>query len=103
MNVRLLPEAEVEYLEAAHWYESQRSGLGLEFVDEVVQVLTELETEPHRFPILESVRAAGPELRRCLLHRFPYYLVFTIGPSEVLVVAIAHRRQRPGYWSRRLS
>jgi hypothetical protein len=36
------------------------------------------------------------------LHRFPYRVVSLETGSDVLVVAVAHDRRRPGYWTRRL-
>lgn len=38
--------------------------------------------------------------RQCLLRRFPFSIVFTVEP-ELVVLAFAHQRRRPGYWSRR--
>lgn len=40
--------------------------------------------------------------RFCPLKKFPYYLVFRVEPTRVLVIAVAHNRRRPGYWVRRL-
>lgn len=36
------------------------------------------------------------------LRRFPYHLVYVEQPTEILVIAVAHNRRRPGYWRRRL-
>jgi plasmid stabilization system protein ParE len=40
--------------------------------------------------------------RRCLLRRYPYLVVFRELDDQIQVVAIAHGRRRPGYWSRRV-
>jgi len=53
------------------------------------------------FPRLQSY--GGPrEVRRCLLERFPYLVMFVRRPAEVLVVAISHARRQPLYWLERL-
>ena len=39
--------------------------------------------------------------RRLLLLPFPYSLVYYIEGGEVVVVAVAHTSQEPGYWSHR--
>ncbi|WP_437690624.1 hypothetical protein [Sorangium sp. So ce176] len=39
--------------------------------------------------------------RRVRLTRFPYLVVYRDEPTRILVVAIAHAKQRPGYWRKR--
>lgn len=39
--------------------------------------------------------------RRWPLKRFPFYLVYVERPADVLVLAVAHNKRRPGYWLRR--
>ena len=50
MTVHLRPEAESDLDEAARWYEEQRSGLGSEFLDEVLRVLSAISAQPEGFP-----------------------------------------------------
>ena len=99
--VRLAPEALVEVEEAAGWYESRRSGLAAEFLDEFERMLPVLAERPRSFPRLLDP-APELELRRALLPRFPYALVFLELPEEIRIVAVAHVRRRPGYWLNRL-
>ena len=40
-------------------------------------------------------------LRRILVRRFPYGLVYRVEPDAIFIVAVAHLRRRPGYWRRR--
>jgi len=50
--------------------------------------------------------AAGPELRPGIrkrpLRTFRYSLIYALEADGVLIVAIAHHRRRPGYWSARV-
>jgi hypothetical protein len=39
--------------------------------------------------------------RRFSLRRFPYSVIYYLRDDELRVVAIAHHRQRPGYWADR--
>ncbi len=32
------------------------------------------------------------------MRRFPFQIVYEVHPEEVVVVAVAHLRMRPGYW-----
>ncbi|MGH8701418.1 MAG: type II toxin-antitoxin system RelE/ParE family toxin, partial [Burkholderiales bacterium] len=42
-----------------------------------------------------------PTARRILLNRFPYSVVYRTSSDEIIVIAVAHQRRRPGYWRRR--
>jgi len=84
-------EAEAELIAAAKFYDSQRPGLGLEFIAEVRRASDALVAHPrigHRF---------SRRLRRVLVQRFPYGLLYQPTPDEIYVVAVAHVRRRPGY------
>lgn len=102
MTLQLLDEAKEELGESAHRYEEKRSGLGDEFVDAVERALTVIEKRPRQFTRL-SVSNPEREIRRCVLKRFPYLIIFEILSEEILVVAIAHGKRKPNYWKDRLS
>jgi plasmid stabilization system protein ParE len=38
--------------------------------------------------------------RRFILLKFPFSVVYRVGPS-ILIVAVAHHKRRPGYWMNR--
>jgi toxin ParE1/3/4 len=99
--VRLLPEARDEIQAAAAWYEEKRSGLGDEFLDAVEVALSSIGAAPLQFAKLETNRTRR-DMRRALLKRFPYLIVFELRDDECLAVAVAHGRRRPNYWRKRL-
>jgi toxin ParE1/3/4 len=37
-----------------------------------------------------------------VMDRFPFTIVYTELPDEVLIIAIAHASREPGYWRARL-
>jgi toxin ParE1/3/4 len=45
---------------------------------------------------------SGRELRRFVMRRFPFSIVYYIVDDIVRVVAVAHGKRRPGYWRVRL-
>jgi hypothetical protein len=45
--------------------------------------------------------SADQQTRRLLMTRFPYQVVYRVRPSEIVVVALAHLKRRPGYWKHR--
>jgi hypothetical protein len=40
--------------------------------------------------------------RRFILNRFPYSLVYKTDGTQSLIVAIAHAKRKPGYWTSRV-
>jgi hypothetical protein len=53
-------------------------------------------------PRVEQYR--GPEVvRRQILKRFPYMVVFACRDEELVVVAVSHTRRKPLYWLNRLN
>jgi toxin ParE1/3/4 len=102
MKLRIDPAAKLELAHAAGWYEDRRRGLGLEFLAVVDAALQTICGNPLRCAHLETL-PEEPGVRRVLLNRFPYAIVFEVAVDEVWILAIAHTRRRPGYWHDRRS
>ena len=96
MSLRLLAGAKREPMDAAEYYENQRSGLGDDFLDEVAAALQRLNRWRHSGP------ASDAGYRRCLIRRFPYALIYRPNDGEIVIVAVMHLKRRPGYWIRRV-
>ena len=96
MGFRYLLPAEEEMTEAAIFYEGQAQGLGVEFLDDVQSTIDRLRDNP-----MLGHTVVG-DLRRSLLSRFPYLLIYTIEPDDLLIIAVAHQRRRPYYWRDRI-
>jgi plasmid stabilization system protein ParE len=102
---RVLREARRELLDAARWYKLN-DGLDVarDFGAEYrVQVTRARQLPRSGHPVAEMPPDLDFEVRRYLLQRFPYAVLIAYLPKEVVVVAVAHQRRRPGYWLRRLS
>ena len=99
--VRLQPEAAAELAEAAAWYDAHQPGLGSRLLDEVEHLLRALDSRPSAFPRLIDTSPEF-ELRRALLPRFPFGVVFLQLAEEIRVVAVAHASREPGYWLHRI-
>ena len=95
--IRSSEPASDEFSEAVRWYEARRPGLGGEFFDEVGALLTLIEANPE---IGMTISADG-QTRRALVGRFPYQVVYRLKPTEIVIVAIAHLKRRPGFWRNR--
>lgn len=99
--VRFEVQAKREFVEAVAWYEANQPGLADRFLDELERQLTKIRQHPLSFPILRDV-PRELEVRRALLKRFPYGLMFVDLETEIQILALAHNRRQPGYWLNRL-
>jgi len=88
-------QAQIDVEEAASWYESQRLGLGLRFLEELDYVLKRVTAAPFQFPTIHT------RIRRALLHRFPSSVYFLAGDEEVEVMAVLHQHRQPDTWRSR--
>jgi len=95
--VRFSEPASKELAEAVRWYETRRAGLGAELFDAVVTTLTLIETNPE----IGQTTSTDGQTRRARVARFPYQVVYRLRPTEIVIVAIAHLKRRPGYWKNR--
>ena len=97
MHLVFHPDAVAEATAAGDWYETQRPGLGADFASEVERALDMISETPETWPVWPGLRGTV-ELRRFLLPRFPFALAYLVRSDEVVVLAVAHTRRRPGYW-----
>lgn len=89
------PRVDLDVEAAFEWYENERAGLGMEFLDELRAAYTRIVDRPVKYQLLRS------GIRRALLKRFPYAVYFTIDGEDVVVVAVLHASRDPAEWQRR--
>lgn len=99
MRVGFHSRAEAELRKAFDWYESKAENLGCDLLDEVDRGVERIRTAPDTWPLYMS----DLRVRRFLLHRFPFAIVYRVLNEEVQVVAVMHLRRKPGYWADRLN
>jgi len=88
-RVRVRLEAELDVETAARWYETQRAGLGIDYIDEISRTLSSLAYNALRNPeIIDGVR-------RVLTRRFPYSITYRIVGDEVVVLSVLHMSREP--------
>ena len=93
--IRILPEASEELEASIHYYESQQAGLGLAFLSEFKRTRERIEELP------KAGRPVRGDIRRRPVHRFPYAVLYRVTDVEIVIIAVAHRRRRPGFWRNR--
>ena len=87
--VRLRRAAELDIQEAQDWYEAQQAGLAEDFSREIDAVMVRLAATPLIYPVVYR------EVRRTVLHRFPFLVWYEIAGSVVRVLACTHGRADP--------
>ena len=94
-DFEFLPEAEEEMNEAARFYEGRSEELGEDFLAEVEHTVESMLPFPKGGPVVSK------NLRRRILRRFPFGLLYAIEAEKLVIVAVAHLKRRPGYWKDR--
>ena len=90
--VRYHEAAEEELLTEIAYLESRAAGLGRRFFGDIRKAEDSIAALPKAAPEIL------PGIRRQLLRKFPCSLIYSIEKDELLVLAVAHHRRRPGYW-----
>ncbi len=93
--LELHPAATTEAEEAAAWYAERDPRVAQRFAEELDAALERIAEAPRRWPVYLH------GTRRVRLTRFPYLVPYRDEPSRILVVAVAHAKRKPGYWSER--
>jgi len=87
-----LQPAEQEMLESAQYYESQAKGLGSAFLNEIQRAVKSIESNPESWTLVRG------NIRRRLVKRFPYGILYRIEPVEIVIIAVMHLHRNPNYW-----
>lgn len=97
MRVVYHPAAAAEHFDHIHHYKTLSTILGVGYVEEFSSAISYIAEGVQRFPIVVE-----PDIRRLFLSRFPIAIYFRDRGAETQILAVAHKRRRPSYWSTRL-
>ena len=100
--LRYDPEARAEFLDAVRWYARRNVTVAMRFNDGVSRAEVAIREAPHQWPLVEGV-PRELAVRRRIVDGFPFAVVYMELDSEVLILAVAHGKRRPGYWRGRLT
>ena len=96
MKILLAPEADQELSDATgHYAEVGSPELAAAFLAEFRRTVALIEHSP----LLGA--PWHTRYRRILMRRFPYSLIYVVEPDRLRILALAHHRRRPAYWSGR--
>lgn len=95
MKIEFNSEAESELTLAFDCYESESAGTGHRLLLEVERALRLLSEQPR------AGAPVDPNLRRCLLRRFPFALYYSLHSDALRIEVVAHQHRHPDYWKSR--
>lgn len=96
MRIDYHPAIAAELEEIRDHYESCSVGLGGDFIDEFERQVLTIAAMPTRWMLLRG------NLRRSLMRRFPYVILFRIiGDDLIRVTVVKHEKRHPAFGLRR--
>ena len=96
MKIKILHPAKVELSEAVEYYNSQRNGLGYQFILEISDVIERINQFPEAWQLLSK------RTRRCRTNKFPYGVVYKVYSDHILIISIMHLSRKPNSWKNNL-
>ncbi len=95
MRVIFSRYARQELDDATRYYEMEYHGLGARFREEVRKAAKRISEYPEAWSVERG------DVRKCILHKFPYKLLYSIEKDHILIIAVAHQHRKPDYWVER--
>jgi toxin ParE1/3/4 len=92
MRVVLTAEAREELREATRWYAARSHRAAQRFVDAYKHARQLVQDGAVQWAEIE------PGVRRVLLRKFPYSLLYAVEDDKVVVLAVKHHKRHPDYW-----
>jgi len=93
---RFLEEADQEFQEHIGYYLGRSLAAAENFIREVELAVRQIREYPQiGSPLVRNVRQR-------VLAGFMYSVLYVDTPAEIIVIAVAPHRRRPGYWRKRL-
>lgn len=86
------PQADLDIEAAFDWYENERPGLGLEFLDELRASYGRIADGPLKYQDLRG------GIRRALLRRFPYAVYFAVEGEVAVILTVLRASEDPAKW-----
>jgi len=92
MQLEISEYAKYEIDDAVEYYNLQEDKLGDIFKMDVKNCIDRILISPNLYPnIVENIK-------RSLLHRFPYSIFYAIESEKIIILSVAHQSRKPFYW-----
>lgn len=91
MTLKISQLAFLEIEDAKEYYNLQKPTLGDTFKNDVKRSIESIGKFPNLYPNITN------DLKRTVLHRFPYSIFYAITNDTILVLSVAHQHRKPFY------
>ncbi len=95
-SVRFHPEAAEETQAVTDRYRERSAEAAAGFVAELNHAIERVAELPETWPSYKA------NTRRFIFRIYPFSLVYRIAENEIEIVAVAHFKRKPGYWTSRV-
>lgn len=96
-RLRFHPEARAELRNAVQWYRERSAPYAVQLAHIIDIATTTLRRFPYAWPFVPG----WPDVRRYVLSRFPYSILYRASATQLEIIAISHQRRSPDYWAER--
>ena len=93
MTLKISQLAFLEIEDAKEFYNLQKPTLGDTFKNDVKKTIENIKNFPNLYPNITN------DLKRTVLHRFPYSIFYAITNDTILILSVAHQHRKPFYLS----
>jgi toxin ParE1/3/4 len=90
------PQAQIELVEAIEWMAERSPERAIAFRQAYTKAHRRISENPEWFPQVE------PGIRRALIQRFRYSVLFALREDHALILVVMHQHRDPDYWRDRL-
>ena len=91
MTLKISQLAFLEIEDAKEFYNLQKPTLGDTFKNDVKKTIENIKNFPNLYPNITN------DLKRTVLHRFPYSIFYAITDDTILILSVAHQHRKPFY------
>jgi len=91
-------EARAEYRAALTWYAARSLDAADGFSDAIAHGIHGIRELPEAWPMWRG----RSDVRARVVRRYPYSIVYVVRGPNIVIIAVAHHRRRPGYWMDRV-
>ena len=91
MIIKISKNAQNEIYESVAYYNLQKETLGDEFKSDVKSRIDSIYYSPNLYPNITKT------IKRCLLHRFPFSIFYSLKNDSILILSVAHQHRKPKY------
>jgi len=90
------PLALQEYSQSVEYYAQQKIELAQDLINQVENSIFRLIQSPYSYAIVDK------NIRRCLVRKFPYAILYTIEDNCIVILAVMHCHRNPQSWQDRV-